>query len=213
MYKRFFKRTADIIISLLGLVVLSPVFLIIAAAIKADSKGPVIFKQKRIGFKGKVFNVYKFRSMCIDAEGKVSGVYSGKGDPRVTKVGRILRATSADELPQLANVLKGDMSLIGPRPPLVYHPWTYNEYTEEQKRMFDARPGITGWAQINGRKTVEWNKRIELNVWYVDHISFLLDIKIFFKTILKIFTNENNLNEAKTIEVKPFTKEEERVTK
>ena len=219
----FVKRAFDFGASLVGLVCLSPVLLVTGVAIKLESEGPIIFSQDRVGLNGKKFKMYKLRSMVSNAEelkeklleqNEMSGpMFKMKDDPRITKVGKFIRKTSIDELPQLINVLKGDMSLIGPRPPLVYHPWTYNEYTEEQKRMFDARPGITGWAQINGRKTVEWNKRIELNVWYVDHISFLLDIKIFFKTILKIFTNENNLNEAKTIEVKPFTKEEERVTK
>lgn len=198
MYK-FFKRTLDIIFSLLVLTVLSPVLLILAVAVKLDSKGPVVFKQKRIGLHGKVFDIYKFRSMTVGAEQTGSGVYSGKNDARVTRVGKFLRATSADELLQAVNILKGDMSLIGPRPPLTYHPWPYEEYTDEQKRMFDVRPGITGWAQINGRKGVEWHKRIELNVWYVDNMSFALDVKIFFKTIAKVFKNEDNENTGETV--------------
>ena len=181
--------------------------LFIALLIKCESKGPVIFKQQRIGKKGKVFNIYKFRSMCVGAEQTGSGVYSGKDDKRVTKVGKILRATSLDELPQLINLLKGDMSLVGPRPPLTYHPWTFDKYTDEQKRMFDVRPGITGWAQINGRKGVEWNKRIELNVWYVDHLSMWLDIKIFFKTIFKVFTNADNENTGATVKTLPSKEE------
>lgn len=199
MYKSFFKRFFDIVISLLVLVVLSPVFLITAVAIKLNSKGPVIFKQRRLGFGGKEFDIYKFRSMVQNAEHTGSGVYSGKGDARVTAVGRIIRATSIDELPQALNMLKGDMSLIGPRPPLTYHPWPINEYTPEQKRMFDVRPGITGWAQVHGRKDVEWHKRIELNVWYVDHVSFLLDLKIFFMTIFKVATNADNQNIGETL--------------
>ena len=173
--------------------------LIIAIAIKCDSKGPVIFKQERVGMKGKIFKIYKFRSMCVGAEQTGSGVYSGKGDARVTKVGKILRATSLDELPQFFNLLKGDMSLVGPRPPLTYHPWVWDKYTEEQKRMFDVRPGITGWAQVNGRKDVEWNKRIKLNVWYVDHVSLWLDIKILFKTVAKVFSNADNENTGATV--------------
>lgn len=192
----------DIAISLLVLVVLSPVFLITAIAIKLTSPGPVIFKQRRIGLGGKEFNIYKFRSMTLNAEHTGSGVYSGKGDARVTRIGRIIRATSIDELPQAVNMLKGDMSLIGPRPPLTYHPWPLEEYTQEQRRMFEVRPGITGWAQVHGRKDVEWNRRIELNVWYVDHVSFLLDVKIFFMTILKVATNADNENIAATV-VKP----------
>ena len=199
MYKSFFKRFFDIVISLLVLVVLSPVFLITAVAIKLNSKGPVIFKQRRLGFGGKEFDIYKFRSMVQNAEHTGSGVYSGKDDARVTAVGRIIRATSIDELPQALNMLKGDMSLIGPRPPLTYHPWPINEYTAEQKRMFDVRPGITGWAQVHGRKDVEWHKRIELNVWYVDHVSLLLDMKIFFMTIFKVATNADNQNIGETV--------------
>lgn len=203
MYKHFFKRFFDIIFSFLGLIIAAIPMLIIAIAIKIESKGPVIFKQERIGKKGKVFRILKFRSMCVGAEQKGSGVYSGKGDARVTKVGKVLRATSLDELPQLLSVLKGDMSFIGPRPPLTYHPWSWEKYTEEQKKMFDVRPGISGWAQVNGRKEVEWNKRIELNVWYVNHVSLWLDIKILFLTVFKVFTNANNENTGATVKEQP----------
>lgn len=199
MYKHFFKRFFDILIALLGLIIAAIPMLFIAIAIKLNSKGPVIFKQERVGKKGKVFKIYKFRSMCVGAEKTGSGVYSGKGDARVTKVGKILRATSLDELPQFFNLLKGDMSLVGPRPPLTYHPWTWDKYTDEQKRMFDVRPGITGWAQVNGRKDVEWNKRIRLNVWYVDHVSLWLDIKILFMTVFKVFSNADNENKGATV--------------
>lgn len=201
MYKRCVKRVIDVVISLLILVILSPIFLIAIIAVKIESKGPAIFKQTRLGKDGKEFTFYKFRSMVVNAEHTGSGVYSEKGDSRVTKVGRILRATSIDELPQAVNILKGDMSLIGPRPPLTYHPWPIDEYTDFQRRMFEVRPGVTGWAQINGRKCVEWNKRIELNVWYVDHVSFILDVKIFFKTILKVFMNADNENVGATVKV------------
>lgn len=219
MYK-FVKRTADIIISLLALIILSPVLLITAIAIKIESRGPVIFKQDRLGKGAKVFKIYKFRSMCVGAEHTGSGVYSGKGDARVTKIGRIIRATSIDELPQLVNILKGDMSLIGPRPPLTYHPWSVEEYTEEQLKMFSVRPGVTGWAQVNGRKDVEWNRRIELNCWYTENISFILDVKIFFISIFKVFTNADNENTKETATKKePATalesdaKEQEALTK
>lgn len=198
MYKYFFKRLFDIVISFFSLIIFSPLLLITAIAIKIDSKGPVIFKQKRLGRYGKEFNIYKFRSMCVGAENKGSGQYSFKGDSRVTKVGRFIRATSIDELPQLFNILKGDMSLIGFRPPLVYHPFTIDKYSEEQKKMFAIRPGITGWAQVHGRKNVEWTRRIELNVWYAEHVSFWLDIKIFFITIGKVFSNSDNENKEKT---------------
>ena len=199
MYNRVVKRIIDIIIALLVLIVGAIPMLIIALIVKIDSPGPAIFKQDRLGRGGKVFKFYKFRSMRLNAEHTGSGVYSGKGDPRVTKIGRFLRATSLDELPQFINVIKGEMSLIGPRPPLTYHPWPIEEYTDEQLRMFDVRPGLTGWAQVNGRKEVEWNKRIELNVWYVDHISFGLDFKIFFMTIFKRFTNADNANTGETV--------------
>lgn len=198
MYK-FFKRFFDIAASLAAIVVLSPLMLVTAVAVKLDSKGPVIFKQERLGLKGKVFNIYKFRSMCCGAEHMGTGVYSGVDDVRVTRVGRILRKTSIDELPQLVNILKGEMSFIGPRPPLTYHPWDISEYTPEQMKMFDVRPGITGWAQINGRKDVEWHKRIELNCWYVDNQSLSLDIKILLVTVLKVLKNEDNANVRETV--------------
>lgn len=199
MYKHFFKRFFDVAISLLCLVLLSPVLLVTCILIKLDSKGPIIFKQERLGLNGKVFNIYKFRSMVVGAEKTGSGVYSNRQDTRVTHIGKILRATSIDELPQIFNIIKGDMSLIGPRPPLTYHPWTIDKYTIEQMRMFEVRPGITGWAQINGRKGVEWNNRIKLNVWYVDNVSFLLDLRIFLITILKVVSNEDNENSNATV--------------
>lgn len=198
-FYRAVKRFLDVTASFLGLVLLSPLLLAVSILIKIDSRGPVIFRQKRIGRNGKVFEIYKFRSMCVGAEKTGSGVYSGKVDARVTRIGKILRATSIDELPQLLNILKGEMSFVGPRPPLTYHPWKYEEYTDFQKRMFEVRPGITGWAQVNGRKDVEWHKRIELNVWYVDHMSLLLDIKIMFMTAFKVLTNADNENSGATV--------------
>ena len=135
--------------------------------------------------------------MIVGAE--KSGVYSNDKDTRLTRIGKILRKTSIDELPQLLNILKGEMSFIGPRPPLTYHPWPIEEYTDEQKRMFDIRPGITGWAQVNGRKSVEWNRRIKLNVWYVDNVSFKLDFKIFCLTLLKVVTSADNENHGATV--------------
>ena len=199
MYIRFVNRFFDIFLSIIGIVICIVPMGIIAMLIKIDSKGPVLFKQKRIGYKGKVFNMLKFRSMIVGAEHTGTGVYSEKGDARVTKVGKILRATSLDEIPQFFNVLKGDMSFIGSRPPLTYHPWPIEEYTDEQRRMFDVKPGITGWAQVNGRKAVEWNKRIELNVWYVDNVSFVLDMKIMFMTFFKVLFNSDNENTGATV--------------
>ena len=192
----YFKRFLDIIISIVGLTLTFPILAVTAIAIKLESPGEIIFKQKRLGKNGEVFNIYKFRSMCVGAEKQ--GVYEAKGDARVTKVGKFIRKTSIDELPQFMNILKGDMSLIGPRPALTYHPWEYSEYTEEQKKMFNVRPGVTGWAQVNGRKEVPWPKRIELNVYYVENLSLKMDFKIFFRTIFKVATMQDNLNVSET---------------
>ena len=192
------KRLADFCIALVALAVLLVPLLIVALLIKLDSRGPVIFKQERLGRHGVPFRIWKFRSMCVGAEQQGSGVYSFKGDKRITRIGRFLRATSIDELPQLVNILCGDMALIGPRPALTYHPWPFEQYTEHQRHMFDVLPGVTGWAQVNGRKEVPWPERIELNVWYAQHVSFALDCKIFFMTIFKVVTNANNENVAKT---------------
>lgn len=208
MYK-YFKRFCDFTVSLLALIILSPLFAIVAIAIKAETKGPVIFKQERLGLGGKVFLIYKFRSMCVGAEHTGTGQYSFAGDPRVTKVGKILRATSIDELPQLINVIKGEMSIVGFRPPLTYHPWPIEEYTPFQKRMFLVRPGITGWAQVNGRKDVEWHERIRLNVYYVDNISLLLDIKIVFLTFINVLKNKDNVSTKATVDYS--IQEEEKV--
>lgn len=199
MYKKCIKRTLDFVLALLGLLILWPILLLAMLAIVIEDPGPALFRQKRLGYHGREFTMLKLRSMRVNSEHTGSGVYSGEKDPRVTKIGRILRKTSIDELPQLINLLRGDMSLIGPRPPLTYHPWPIDQYSPEQRRMFDVRPGITGWAQTHGRKDVEWHKRIELNVWYVDHLSFRLDVKIFFLTIFKVFSNADNVNTGETL--------------
>ena len=193
-----FKRICDFIVASVALIVLFPFLFITAILIKLDSKGPIIFKQERLGKNGVPFKIWKFRSMCVGAEKQGSGVYSYKGDTRVTKVGRIIRATSIDEIPQLLNILKGDMALIAPRPALTYHPWPYEQYTDHQKHMFDVLPGVTGWAQVNGRKEVPWPERIELNVWYAKNMSLWLDLKIFFMTVFKVATNANNENVGET---------------
>ena len=192
------KRVIDIILSFIGLIILSPLFIILSIIIKCDSKGPVFFKQERIGKNGKVFKIYKFRSMVVGAEKVGTGVYSKKDDNRVTKVGKFIRMTSIDELPQLINILKGEMSFIGPRPVLTYHPCKYEEYTGEQKKRFSVKPGVTGWAQIHGRKQVEWNKRIKYDVEYVENINFMLDLKIFFITIYKVILMKDNVNTIET---------------
>ncbi|MCG4684352.1 sugar transferase [Bacteroides finegoldii] len=197
MYK-YFKRFIDFMIAFVTLIVLFIPLTLIAILIKLDSKGPVLFKQERLGKNGVPFRIWKFRSMFVGAEKQGSGVYSYKGDSRVTRVGKVIRATSIDELPQLVNVLKGDMALIGPRPALTYHPWSFEQYTEHQKHMFDVLPGVTGWAQVHGRKEVPWPERIELNVWYAKNMSLLLDMKIFFMTIFKVMVNANNENIGET---------------
>lgn len=198
MAYKHFKRTCDILVAGVGVVVASPILALTALAIKLESRGPIIFKQERLGYKGKKFKIYKFRSMVVGAEKTGSGVYSFKGDSRVTRVGRFIRATSIDELPQLFNILKGEMSLIGPRPALTYHPWPFEQYTEHQRQMFEVLPGVTGWAQVNGRKEVPWPERIELNVEYVNKYSLAMDLKIIWMTIYKVLANTNNNNTEKT---------------
>ena len=201
MYKGV-KRALDVTFSLIGTALSSPILLAVAAAVKLDSKGPVIFKQERLGKDGKVFEMYKFRSMCVDAEHMGTGQYSYKGDSRVTRVGKIIRATSLDELPQFINILKGDMSFIGPRPTLTYHPWKLEEYTDFQRRRFEVRPGITGLAQVHGRKAIDWNDRIKYDVEYVDNLSLGLDCKILFQTVWNVLTMKDNDNVGKTSQTK-----------
>ncbi len=192
MYKHFFKRFFDVLISIVGLIICAIPMLIVAIAIKIESKGPVIFKQERVGKNGKVYNMYKFRSMCVGAEQMEEGVYCEKGDRRVTKVGKFIRATSIDELPQFINIIKGDMSLIGPRPVLTYYPKQWEEYTKEELKRFDVRPGVTGLAAVHGRKTNTVKARFEYDNYYVENLSLWLDVKIFFMTIKAVFTNEGN---------------------
>lgn len=195
----FWKRIFDIVLSALALVVLSPVLLVTWIAIRLESPGPAVFRQQRLGRGGREFTFLKFRSMRLNSEHTGTGVYSEAGDPRVTRVGRFIRATSIDELPQLWNILRGDMSIVGPRPPLTYHPWPIDQYDAEQLHMFDVRPGLTGWAQVNGRKAVEWHRRIEMNVWYSRHYSLWLDIKILFMTVFKVLANADNVNDGATL--------------
>ena len=199
MYRRFIKRVVDIFFSVIGILVFALPMLIIAIIVKIDSPGPIMFKQKRIGYKGQEFTIFKFRTMCVGAEKMGFGVYSNNNDPRITKVGNFLRKTSLDEIPQFFNTFIGTMSFVGPRPPLTYHPWPIDQYTDEQRKMFNVRPGITGWAQINGRKGVEWTQRIKMNVWYAEHVSFWLDFKIVFRTVGKVFSNADNENHGETV--------------
>ena len=202
MYRNYIKRILDICIGLGVLILLAPVMALMALAIYIEDPGPVLFRQRRLGLNGEEFTMLKFRTMKQNSEHTGSGVYSGADDPRVLKTGRFFRAASLDELVQAVHLVSGKMSLIGPRPPLTYHPWPIGQYTEEQLHMFDVRPGITGWAQVNGRKGVEWHKRIELSCWYAANVSFALDVKIFLMTIFKVLRNEDNVNTEPTLRSK-----------
>jgi len=175
----FIKRSIDFIGGALLLILLAPLFIGIAVAIRVDSKGPVFFKQQRVGLNGVSFNIYKFRSMVDNAVNIGLGLDIEQNDSRITRVGKLLRDWSLDELPQIINIAKGDMSFIGPRPTLQYQ---VDGYTPHQRKRLDMKPGITGWAQVNGRNNIPWEERIELDVWYVENWSFWLDIKILFKT-------------------------------
>lgn len=199
MYRHFFKRFFDFVMALLGLIIALPFLLIVAIAIKIDSRGPVIFTQERVGKHGKVYRMYKFRSMCVGAEQQEGGVYCTKGDKRVTRVGKFIRATSIDELPQLVNILLGQMSFIGPRPVLTYYPKKWEEYTEEELKRFEALPGVTGWAAVHGRKTNTVEARFAYDNYYVEKLSLWLDIKIFFMTIKSVFTNEGNEDNGSSV--------------
>ncbi|CAM1355365.1 sugar transferase [Tenacibaculum halocynthiae] len=184
MYKFFFKRVLDFLLSLIGLILLSPIFIIVFILLAFANNGKPFFFQSRPGKREKVFYIIKFKTMNDKKDSKGNLLPDVK---RLTRIGGFVRKTSLDELPQLLNVIKGDMSLIGPRPLLIeYLPL----YKKEQKKRHNIRPGITGWAQINGRNDINWNKKFEFDVFYVNNVSFKLDFKIFFKTILKVFKSE-----------------------
>jgi lipopolysaccharide/colanic/teichoic acid biosynthesis glycosyltransferase len=178
------NRAADVAVAGLGLALAGPVLAAAALAIKLDDGGPVLFRQTRVGKDGKDFDLVKLRSMTVGAEHVGAGFAVDQGDARITRVGRVLRRLSLDELPQLWNVLRGDMSVIGPRPTLRYQ---VDRYTDRQRRRLEVRPGLTGLAQVNGRATLAWEDRIELDVWYVDHRSPLVDLKILLRTPLALF--------------------------
>ncbi|MCD6254302.1 MAG: sugar transferase [Thermotogae bacterium] len=184
------KRSIDIVFAILLIALLSPFMVVIALLIKLEDHGPVLFKQERLGKDGEVFVLYKFRTMIVNAEKVGLGIFLEERDPRITRIGKWLRELSLDELPQLFNILRGDMSFVGPRPPLPFFPKRYDEYEEWVKKRFTVRPGITGWAQVNGRNLIDWYDRFKLDVWYVDHWSLWLDTKIVFLTILKILKRE-----------------------
>ena len=187
MYKLFFKRFFDFILSLIAIIMLSPVYLIVIVLVRIKLGSPVFFTQKRPGKDEKIFKMYKFRTMTneVDENGNLL-----PDDKRLTKFGKLLRSTSLDELPELFNILKGDMSIVGPRPLLVRYLPLYNEY---QKHRHDARPGFTGWAQCNA---ISWEEKFDLDVYYVNHITFLLDVKIIFKTVKTVLCREGISSEA-----------------
>ena len=198
MYKHGLKRVIDFILVFIVLVVIWPILLLITIGLYFANKGAgAFFTQERPGKDGKIFRVIKFKSMTDerDAEGNLL-----PDAQRLTKVGRFVRSTSIDELPQLINVLKGDMALIGPRPLL---PQYLSLYSKEQARRHEVCPGITGWAQVNGRNAISWTRNFELDVWYVDHCSFKLDVKIFFLTIKKVFMKDSISKEGQATTI-PF---------
>lgn len=187
------KRLFDFVGSLIGIVIIFPILILIAVLIKITSKGPILFKQERLGKEGEVFKIYKFRTMVVNAE-KIGNGLSVKSekDSRITKIGNFLRATSLDELPQLFNVILGEMSLVGPRPPVTYHPYNgYKNYPNWAKKRFVMKPGITGLTQITVRNSVSWDDRIKVDNEYIELFNLWFDIKILFSTIRRIFKSEN----------------------
>jgi undecaprenyl phosphate N,N'-diacetylbacillosamine 1-phosphate transferase len=196
VYKIFIKRIIDILFSLIGLPILLLVFIIVTPLIVLKDKGPVFYNAKRIGKNGKLFKMYKFRSMYVNAPDvrlEDGSTYNGEDDPRVTKIGKFLRKTSLDEVPQILNVLKGDMSLIGPRPD---PPDWIDRYSDEVRIFLTVRPGITGYSQAYFRNSVDGEEKMKNDVYYALHCSFILDIKIFFKTLIVVLKRENTFKDT-----------------
>jgi lipopolysaccharide/colanic/teichoic acid biosynthesis glycosyltransferase len=179
------KRALDVVGAGAGLALASPLLAIAAAAVKLEDGGPVFYRQRRVGQEGEAFDLLKLRTMVVGAERQGAGWAVDEGDPRITRVGRALRRLSIDEVPQLWNVLRGEMSLVGPRPTLAYQD---ERYSERQRRRLEVKPGITGWAQVNGRARLKWADRIELDVWYVENRSTWVDLKILVRTPMALFT-------------------------
>jgi len=197
MYKNFFKRIFDIFISFISLLVLSPVFILTTICLYIANNRKPFFLQPRPGRNEKIFKVIKFKTMTDEKDEEENFLPDAN---RMTKIGKFVRSISLDELPQLINVLKGDMSLIGPRPLLVHY---LHFYSKEQSRRHSLRPGITGWAQVNGRNAISWKKKFEYDVWYVDNISLFLDLKIFYLTIKKVFIREG-INSESSVTTEAF---------
>lgn len=197
MYSNFLKRVIDFVLALIGLIILSPIYLLVTLLLYFSNKGKPFFYQKRPGKNERIFSIIKFKSMN-DAKDKDGNLLPDK--VRLTAVGAFVRKTSLDEIPQLINVLKGDMSLVGPRPLRVHY---LTLYSEQQKKRHQVRPGVTGWAQVNGRNTISWKQKFEYDVWYVEHLTFWLDIKILILTIKKVFSSKD-INASKDITMQPF---------
>jgi lipopolysaccharide/colanic/teichoic acid biosynthesis glycosyltransferase len=197
MYKHFFKRIIDFLGALIGLILLSPVLLVVGIFLWFANNGKAFFIQPRPGLRGKVFKIVKFRTMNDNRDSNGNLL---PDDIRLTRIGSFVRKSSLDEIPQLINVLIGDMSLVGPRPLLTHYLHLYNEF---QNRRHEVRPGITGWAQVNGRNAIAWDKKFEYDVWYVDNISFLVDVKIIFLTVLKVIKSDG-INAGEAITMEPF---------
>ena len=198
---RFFKRFFDILICSVALIVLFPLWLVIAIAVKCDSKGPVLFAQERRTKGGRLFRMYKFRSMVVNAESMGAGLFNYKDDPRVTKVGRFLRNSSLDELPQLWNVLKGDLSLVGPRPCVSYELGDFDTLNKKYKKRFEVRGGITGLAQIKGRNENSWDEKVTYDNAYIDQFKkqgLWLDVKILIGTVAKVFKRQDIYEEKQS---------------
>ena len=201
---KFFKRFFDILLCAIAIVVLFPVWLIIAVAIKCDSKGPVLFAQERRTKNGRLFKMYKFRSMIVNAENMGTGLFNYQNDPRVTKVGRFLRNTSLDELPQLWNVIKGDLSLVGPRPCVSYELGDFETLNAKYKKRFEVKGGITGLAQIKGRNENSWDEKVTYDNLYIEKFKkqgILLDIRILIGTVAKVFKKQNICEEKTNSDV------------
>ncbi len=181
------NRALDLLVATAALVLVCPLLLVAAIAIRLDSPGPVLFRHRRVGRGGEDFMLLKLRTMVDDAESLGAGLYIEHEDPRITRVGAFLRRFSLDELPNLVNVIRGDLSVVGPRPTVRSQ---VDRYTDHQRRRLEVRPGITGWAQVNGRTSLSWPERIELDVWYVDHRSLRLDIRILVRTIKLLVTGQ-----------------------
>lgn len=190
MYKRFLKPILDWILALVAVILLIPVFLVLALAVKLDSKGPVFFIQERLGRNGKIFKIVKFRSMFAGNQ-KPHSRKLFENDPRITKVGRFIRKTSLDEIPQLFNILNGNMSFIGPRPPVPYFPKKLEEYNEFELQRFEVKPGIGGLAQVRCREIHDWGINISIDVEYVHNYSFVFDLKLFMSSLLSFFRSDN----------------------